>query len=69
MSETASGGDTPQAQAAARQLALQLVRHLGVRGATRTCIQNHWQNVLAIVETMAPPSTPSAAAGDRSGGR
>lgn len=35
-----------------RELARQLVRRLGVQGATRTCIENHWQGVLDIIQAM-----------------
>ncbi len=35
-----------------RELANQLVRHLGVQGATQTCLENHWQGVLDIIRAM-----------------
>lgn len=56
MTATATGDDAPHTHTASQQLALQLVRHLGIKGATRTCIENQWQGVLAIVQTMASPS-------------
>lgn len=37
----------------ATELARQLVRHLGVQGAKRTCVENHWQGVLDIIRAMA----------------
>lgn len=37
-----------------RELAQQLVRHLGIEGATRTCQQNQWQAVLEVVRTLSP---------------
>lgn len=37
-----------------RELAQQLVRHLGIEGATRTCIENHWQGVLDVVRALSP---------------
>lgn len=33
-----------------QELAHQLIRHLGVAGAKRTCIENRWKGVLAILE-------------------
>jgi len=35
-----------------RELAQQLVRRLGIQGATRTCQENHWQGVLDIIHAM-----------------
>jgi hypothetical protein len=35
-----------------RELARQLVRRLGIQGATRTCQENHWQGVLDIIHAM-----------------
>ncbi|RMF09287.1 MAG: hypothetical protein D6763_08020 [Alphaproteobacteria bacterium] len=35
-----------------QELATQLIRHLGVQGATQTCIENHWQGVLDIIRAM-----------------
>lgn len=55
MTATTTGDDAPHTHAASQQLALQLVRHLGVKGAARTCVENQWPGVLAIVEAMAPP--------------
>lgn len=40
----------------AQELAQLLIRHLGIKGATRTCIENHWQGVLAVVRSMTPPA-------------
>lgn len=39
-----------------QELAQLLVRHLGIKGATRTCIENHWQGVLSVVRSMTPPA-------------
>ena len=33
-----------------RTLAAQLVRHLGIQEARRTCQDHHWDNVLAAVK-------------------
>jgi hypothetical protein len=35
------------------RLARQLIRHLGIAGATRTCRENHWDGVLLAVEAHA----------------
>jgi hypothetical protein len=35
------------------RLARQLIRHLGIAGATRTCRENHWDGVLIAVEAHA----------------
>lgn len=32
------------------QLASELIRHLGLKGAERTCRENHWSGVLAAVK-------------------
>ena len=32
------------------ELARQLIRHLGIEGATRTCRENHWDGVLSEVQ-------------------
>lgn len=56
MSETTTSGETSHDQDSTRQLALRLVRHLGLKGATRTCIENQWPGVLAIVRQMTPPT-------------
>lgn len=37
----------------AERLAQQLIRHLGVAGATRTCRENHWDGVLSAVQAQA----------------
>jgi len=34
----------------AEELARQLIRHLGVAGATRTCVENHWDGVLNLIK-------------------
>lgn len=34
----------------ADQLASELIRHLGLKGAERTCRENHWSGVLAAVK-------------------
>lgn len=46
----------PSTDRHSQELAQQLVRHLGIKGAERTCVENHWQGVLAIVQSMAPRS-------------
>ena len=33
----------------AEELAHQLVRHLGVNGARKTCTENHWDGVLEAI--------------------
>ncbi|MEX1146934.1 MAG: hypothetical protein WEB93_01005 [Sphingomonadales bacterium] len=38
----------------AQELARQLVRHLGIDGAKRTCTENHWQGVLDIIRRANP---------------
>lgn len=37
----------------AERLARQLIRHLGVSGAQKTCRENHWDGVLSAVEAQA----------------
>jgi len=37
----------------AERLARQLIRHLGIAGAIRTCHENHWNGVLAVIEAEA----------------
>ncbi len=60
MSQSAAGVNNLASSATSnrhsQELAQQLVRHLGIKGATRTCIENHWQGVLAIVQSMGPKS-------------
>ena len=34
----------------AEELARQLIRHLGVAGARRTCVENHWDGVLNLIK-------------------
>ena len=44
----------PEAQMrSSDRLARQLIRHLGIAGATRTCRENHWDGVLLAVEAHA----------------
>ncbi|MFZ5608199.1 MAG: hypothetical protein ACOY99_01155 [Pseudomonadota bacterium] len=33
-----------------QELAQQLVRHLGVAGARKTCLDNRWKGVLAVID-------------------
>lgn len=49
---TASGQGAIAAPRHSRELAQQLVRRLGIQGATRTCQENHWQGVLDIIHAM-----------------
>lgn len=49
-SAAGSGGDLKHS----RELAQQLVRHLGIDGATRACLENHWQGVLEVVRSLSP---------------
>lgn len=37
----------------ADRLARQLIRHLGITGATKTCRENHWDGVLSAVQAHA----------------
>jgi hypothetical protein len=48
--ETAATGNLKHS----RELAQQLVRHLGIEGATRACLENHWQGVLEVVQSLSP---------------
>ena len=41
------------------RLARQLIRHLGIAGATRTCRENHWDGVLLAVEAHARSTVQS----------
>ncbi|GAB4151546.1 MAG: hypothetical protein Tsb0016_23730 [Sphingomonadales bacterium] len=34
------------------ELARQLIRHLGVDGARRTCVDNRWNGVLAAIDRL-----------------
>lgn len=34
------------------ELARQLIRHLGVEGARRTCVDNRWKGVLAVIDRL-----------------
>lgn len=34
------------------ELAHQLVRHLGIKGARKTCMENHWDGVLEAIDTL-----------------
>lgn len=34
------------------ELARQLIRHLGVEGARRTCLDNRWKGVLAAIDRL-----------------
>lgn len=55
-SDPAKAGDHQAASDDSRrlstELAHQLVRHLGIKGARKTCTENHWDGVLEAIDTL-----------------
>ena len=56
MAENLDGGLAPQTDSVTRNLAIQLIRHMGVKRALHTCRQNNWQSILAMIQIMTPES-------------
>lgn len=53
-STMSSGNSHNQDLSHIQELANTLVRHLGVQGARRICMENHWASVLTFIDHQDP---------------